>query len=306
MNRKLSFIVIGAFVCSFTAFAQKGKTEKQDFVYKTVNGHDIMASVYLPASKEKVPVLIYFHGGGFMFGNRVQGLDSILKEKLVSSGIAVVSADYRLAPESKLEEIFADVGDALAWLKQNRQHQFNIDTNRIAVAGGSAGGYLALSTGFNPSSAPDVIVVISPPTGFSTEGIQAADLSLLDDTGKDSIVSHGDYTTRMDKWRQLGRNGLALYEIFGFDPVKEPQKLEQYTLTNNVKDDYPPTLIIHSKNDRVVKFADAQAFYAFLQDKGIESELYTVENGHDSSLIKQHSKTADEIVAFLKRQFNKQ
>ena len=305
MNIKNLLLTAGMLIISIFAFSQNSADKRQDIVYKTVKGHNIIASIYLPKSKEKVPVVVYFHGGGFMFGNREQGLSSVLKEKLLANGIAVISADYRLSPESKLEEILADVNDAVAWIKHNGANKFNIDINKIAVAGGSAGGYLALSAGFKPQSGLNAIVAISPPTGFSTEGIQAADLSLLNDIQKDSIISYGDYTTRMDLWRHLGKNGLALYEIFGFDPVKEPQKLERYTLTNNVKTGYPPTLIIHAKNDHLVKFADAQAFYTFLQEKDIESELYIVENGHDSTLIKQHPEAADKIVAFLKKWFNK-
>ena len=56
------------------------------------------------------PVLIYFHGGSFTFGNREQGLEQVLKEKLLANNIAIVSADYRLAPETKLGEIMQESG----------------------------------------------------------------------------------------------------------------------------------------------------------------------------------------------------
>jgi len=292
-------------VCIFIAFAgtvfSQGK--KCDFVYKSVAGHDIMATAYLPQSNGKTPAVIYFHGGGFMFGNRDEGLENGLKEKLLTAGIAVISADYRLVPETKLDEILKDVGDVVRWVKTNGSKRLNINTDKIAVIGGSSGGYLALSTGFDPEFAPLAIIEISAPTGFSMENIQTGDLNLLQNSKKDSIVSHGNYTSRMDLWRYLGKNGLALYEIFGFDPIKEPEKLEQYTLTSRISLGYPPTLIVHAKNDRLVKFDDAEAFYALLQEKGIPSELYMVENGHDSNLIRQHPEAVDEIIKFLNRQF---
>jgi len=83
------------------------------------------------------------------------------------------------------------------------------------------------------------------------------DLSVLNQPGpydivKDAIVSYGDYDSRMTLWRFLAKNKLGLYEVFGFDPAKEPEKLDKYTLTNNIKSDYPTTLIIHAKNDRLV------------------------------------------------------
>jgi acetyl esterase/lipase len=110
----------------------------------------------------------------------------------------------------------------------------------------------------------------------------------------------------MDLLRYLGRNELALYAIFGFDPVKEPHKLKPYTLTDNVKTGYPPTLIVHAKNDRMVNLQEVDAFYKFLQDKEIESGLYIVENGHDSDLIDRHPEAIDEIIRFLNKQYNRQ
>lgn len=129
---------------SVYVFSQSVQCEKQEFVYKSVKGHAIKANVFLPTQKEKHPVLIYFHGGGFIFGNRDQGLEIPLKEKLLANGYAVVSADYRLAPETKLDEMLKDVSDVIQWIKLNGQQKYNIDTSKIAVAGGSAGGINAL------------------------------------------------------------------------------------------------------------------------------------------------------------------
>jgi len=133
------------------------------------------------------------------------------------------------------------------------------------------------------------------------------DLSILNQPGpydivKDSIVSYGDYDTRMKLWRFLGKNRLVLYEIFGFDPSKEPEKLDKYTLSNNIKSNYPPTLIIHAKNDHLVDLGQVDAFYSFLQDKKIETELYLVENGHSSALINQNPQAVNKIIEFLNMQ----
>ncbi|MDR2914542.1 MAG: alpha/beta hydrolase [Tannerella sp.] len=308
MKLKQLILLTGLLLINYAdAFSQSVQCQKQEFVYKSVKGHDIKATIFLPASKEKLPVVIYFHGGGFIFGNRDQGLEIPLKEQLLANGYAVVSADYRLAPETKLDEILKDVSDVIKWIKQNGQQKYNIDTDKVAVAGGSAGGYLALSSGFNPDFMPDAIIAISTPTGFSTANIQMGDLTVLDQPGpydivKDSVVSYGDYDSRMDLWRFLGRNRLALFEIFGFDPAKEPEKLERYTLTNNVKSNFPPTLLIHAKNDRLIDLQQVNEFYIFLTEKQVKAELHLVENGHSSELIKQHPEVIEKIIDFLKTQ----
>ena len=137
-------------------FSQNDTADKKVFVYKTVDGHEIKANIFLPEKNGLHPVLVYFHGGGFIFGNRDQGLHNQLKEKFLKENFAVVSADYRLAPETKLNEILKDVQDLIKWLREKGLQEFNIDTNKIAVVGGSAGGYLALSTGFTKEFAPNV------------------------------------------------------------------------------------------------------------------------------------------------------
>jgi len=308
--KKINALIGLILIFSIQTFSQNDTSEKIIFIYKTVEGHAIKANIFLPTVKQKHPVLVYFHGGGFIFGNRDQGLDIAIKEKLLANNYAVVSADYRLAPETKLDEILKDVNDIIKWIKLNGEQKYNIDTSKIVVAGSSAGGYLALSTGFSQISAPNAIVAISTPTGFSTANIQMGDLSILNQPGpydivKDSIVSYGDYDSRMALWRFLARNRLALYEVFGFDPAKEPEKLDRYTLTNNVKSNYPPTLIIQAKNDHLVDLGQATEFYDFLQKNKVESKLYLVENGHSSELINQNPDAVDEIINFLNMQFNR-
>ena len=92
------------------AFSQNPTTRQQDFIYKSVDGHDIRVTIYLPEPQGAYPFLIYFHGGSFTVGNREQGLEQVLKEKLLANNIAIVSADYRLAPETKLGEIMQESG----------------------------------------------------------------------------------------------------------------------------------------------------------------------------------------------------
>ncbi|NDV83673.1 alpha/beta hydrolase [Bacteroides sp. 51] len=298
----LTGLLLIPYIC---VFSQSVQLKKQEFVYKTVKGHEIKANVFLPNSGEKHPVLIYFHGGGFIFGNRDQGLETPLKEKFVANGYAVVSADYRLAPETKLDEIITDVSDVIKWIRLNGEQKYNMDTGKIVAAGGSAGGYLALTSAFNADFMPDAIVAISSPTGFSTANMQMGDLAVLSRPGpydivKDSVVSYGNYDSRIDLWRFLGRNRLALYEIFGFDPAEEPEKLKKYTLTDNIRADFPPTLIIHARNDRLVGLQEVSEFYDFLAGKQINAELHLVENGHSSELIRQHPEVVEKIIEFLK------
>lgn len=102
--------------------------------------------VMLPArlyatSHERLPVLLYLHGGGFTIGN-LETHDSLCRQLALRSGVAVVALDYRLAPEHPFPTAVNDSWAAMTWLHQHA-HTLGLDGSRLAVGGDSAGGTLA-------------------------------------------------------------------------------------------------------------------------------------------------------------------
>jgi acetyl esterase/lipase len=127
--------------------AQDKKAGKRTYTYKTVGACEIKADVYGMSEGKAWPAVLWIHGGALIVGLRGQ-IDPIPLRKLLDAGYAVVSIDYRLAPETKLPAILDDVQDAYRWVREKGQGRFNIDPQRIAVMGRSAGGYLTLTTGY--------------------------------------------------------------------------------------------------------------------------------------------------------------
>jgi len=74
------------------------------------------------------------------------------------STYTIISIDYRLAPQAKLSQILQDLDDAYRWVRGEGPKLFRIDPNRIAVVGHSAGGYLALTSGFRLNPRPTAVV----------------------------------------------------------------------------------------------------------------------------------------------------
>ncbi|KAI9033000.1 alpha/beta-hydrolase [Hyaloraphidium curvatum] len=107
---------------------------------------EIAMDVFVPkaASKEApVPVIAWWHGGGLLQGTRKAIADHFLD--VDGHGMAFVSVDYRLAPQTRLPEILADVSDALSFIHTRFPSLHpEIDTSRLAVSGSSAGGWIAL------------------------------------------------------------------------------------------------------------------------------------------------------------------
>ncbi len=112
----------------------------EDFHIAARDGHALPARFYAP-SAARLPLLLYLHGGGFTVGS-VATHDTLCRVLAQRSGCAVVSLDYRLAPEHRFPTAVDDAWDALAFLARQAD-ALGADAGRLAVGGDSAGGTLA-------------------------------------------------------------------------------------------------------------------------------------------------------------------
>ncbi|SDM42278.1 alpha/beta hydrolase [Polaromonas sp. JS666] len=112
----------------------------EDLQIPARDGELLGARLYAP-SDQALPVLLFFHGGGFTVGS-VATHDILCRQLSLLAGIAVVSLDYRLAPAHKFPTAANDAWDALPWLAANAASR-GLDASRLAVGGDSAGGTLA-------------------------------------------------------------------------------------------------------------------------------------------------------------------
>jgi acetyl esterase len=106
-----------------------------------VDGGEITVRVYRPEGDGPFPCHVYFHGGGFWLGN-LDMSDASCRATAVDAGCVVASVDYRLAPEAKFPVPAEDCFTALTWVVDHAA-DLGVDTSRLSVGGGSAGGNLA-------------------------------------------------------------------------------------------------------------------------------------------------------------------
>ena len=121
--------------------ASKALPRVEDIAIPARDGTRLHARLYAPSTAQPLPVLLYLHGGGFTIGS-VATHDTLCRELAFQAGCAVVSLDYRLAPEHKFPTAINDAWDALQWLHQQGQ-TLGLDSSCMAVGGDSAGGTLA-------------------------------------------------------------------------------------------------------------------------------------------------------------------
>ncbi|KIK54915.1 hypothetical protein GYMLUDRAFT_176396, partial [Collybiopsis luxurians FD-317 M1] len=119
-----------------------GKTEEFE-LKRGGNGRKMRA--YIPPGeppKAGWPILVYFHGGGWILGGDFNEM-SIITNLCVGAKCIVLSVDYRLAPENKFPAAVEDTVEALQWVLTDGKGLLNIDISNIAVGGTSSGGNLA-------------------------------------------------------------------------------------------------------------------------------------------------------------------
>jgi acetyl esterase len=123
-------------------FARAPLPRVADLQIPARDGALLGARLYAPSADAKpLPALLFMHGGGFTLGG-IETHDSLCRQLALRSGAAVVSLDYRLAPEHRFPVAVNDTWDALQWLAA-RGGRLGLDPARLALGGDSAGATLA-------------------------------------------------------------------------------------------------------------------------------------------------------------------
>jgi acetyl esterase/lipase len=264
------------------------------FTYKTAGATPVRADVYRTGDTKVRPVVVWIHGGALIVGSR-KGVPRNLLDLCRAEGYVLVSVDYRLAPEVKLPSVVEDVEDAYRWVRGQGPKLFHADPDRLVVAGGSAGGYLTLVTGFRVKPRPRALVAywgygdvdgdwLTRPSEFYRKhvplvGKEAAHKAVGAEvlTGTDG----GAGKARGPFYQYLRQNGLWTREVTGFDPRTERSKLDPYCPVRNVTAAYPPTLLVHGTRDDDVPYEKSAEMAKELARHRVPHELITVEGaGH--------------------------
>ena len=123
---------------------QPAMARVEDLYIPARDRHILNARLFAPVAKSaqvRLPTLVYFHGGGFTMGS-IQTHSVLCRELARIAHCAVISVDYRLAPEHRFPVASNDAWDALQWVSQNLSN-LALHESALAVGGDSAGGTLA-------------------------------------------------------------------------------------------------------------------------------------------------------------------
>ena len=141
MNIKYYSITLLFFFNCVLIHAQVIVTKNIDYISESVydNEKDFL-DIYMPEGGKDVPVIVYFHGGALLMGDKSWGED--IGNKLAEAGIGLVSVNYRLSPEFHHPNHINDGAAATAWVINNIE-EYGGNPQKVYVGGHSAGAYLA-------------------------------------------------------------------------------------------------------------------------------------------------------------------
>jgi acetyl esterase len=216
-----------------------------------LRGRRVLCRVHKPVARGDLPVLVWFHGGGWVFQS-IDSHDRLVRELAAAAGVAAVSVDYSLAPESRFPQGLLECADAVRALPGA---DWGLDGSRIVVGGDSAGGNLALATALHLRDAG----------GPALRGILTA-----------YPVTAADFDSRSyrefaDGFGLTAAGMRAYWDLYTRDPADRLNPLAAPLLADCAG--LPPTLIQLAELD--VLRSDGEGMAAKLRAAGVDVTLET-------------------------------
>jgi len=203
-------------------------------------------------NKEKLPVLIYIHGGGWTTGSKLTGTRQCVT--LCLEGYLVINVKYRLGPKYVHPAPLVDIGLVLKWLNEHKEG-LKADTDSIFFGGSSAGGHLscmASCIATNPSFKEQLGIE------FPIEGSQVSGTILI--CGGYNMETIVDSGFRMIKTMVKSYCGTR-------KPAESPLR-EEISPIHHITEDFPPAFITVGERDKL--FGQSVELIELLDKKGLE------------------------------------
>jgi len=273
-------VVLSAVASELQINSQETKIKPKLVVYKTIGEVELKLHVFEPPkrdTKELLPAIVFFFGGGWVGGNPDQFYHQC--DYLASRGMVAISAEYRVKNKHGTTpfECVADGKSAIRWVRANAA-RLGVNPKKLAAGGGSAGGHVAACTGViegldeknedhNISSKPNALVLFNP----------AVDL------------------LRIPEEKHLA-------ERFN-------NRLRELSPLQHIKKGVPPCIIFHGTADRTVPFDSVERFSKAMKDAGNVCQLVPFKDkGHgffnfgrdkDNSSFEQTVQATDRFLTTL-------
>jgi acetyl esterase/lipase len=274
---------------------------RQNIVYQKAGGIDLRLDVLSPGGPGLKPVVIYFHGGGWVEGDKEGSLLRTLP--YLAWGFDVVNVEYRLGSQALAPAAVEDGRCALHWVAREAKH-YGFDTARIIVAGESAGGHLALMTGMLTTAAGFDNSCEVGPDDWQLDGPKDVKVAaIIDFFGVIDLPQYLQKAPQSGPVLPMPRNFVLRW--LGDQPNVMDLAKRVSPLTYATKNS-PPILIVHGEKDPYVPYKQAVELHEALDRSGVMNQLIKIQGGHGASppdawTPQQNLEAHEAVFAFLKK-----
>lgn len=236
--------------------------------------------VYLPAEAapgQRRPALVWIHGGGWTGGTKNEARAKNVCTTAAEAGYVAVSIDYQLGAGAWPTNLF-DCKNAVRFLRANAA-RYGVDPDRIAVAGGSAGGHLALMVALTAGK-PGL-----EPTGDATPyaGVSSAVRCVANFYGITNILTRRE-TDKQGNPTEARRTLAGAISVHRATSETDPVLTLSSPVTHVARNS-PPMLTLHGRADATVDYLQAEELHRVARERGASHELLLLDGvGHTFDL----------------------
>lgn len=239
------------------AYAQ---TRKEDVIYMKSGGAAFTMDVLKPAKPNKAAVIFMVSGGWMSDHSMIKSFGGDIEKAFSEAGFTVFSVVHGAQPRYRVSEIVDQVRTAVKFIHSHAK-DFAVDTNRVGVTGISSGGHLSLMIAGSSDSPVNAAAAIAPPTDLVNWGKPGF---LLTDEPQMAM-----FFPALGVEAKGPRNMIEAIE----------KQMSPITL---VTSKFPPTLIVHGDDDKIVPLQQAKAMDEALTKADVTHKLEVIKGGgHD-------------------------
>ncbi len=247
------------FMAGWVAAAETRTPTQDGIVYGVADGQQLTMDYYAAKGEGVHPIVIVIHGGGYHGGNSKNDSEAYVVDFLAPAGYAVFSINYRVAPKYPYPYMVLDAQRAVRFIRYHAK-EWNADPDRIALVGGSAGGFLSNMVGLKndggDASAAD-------PVDRMSARAQAV-VSLFAQSSFEFVPLNGDVHRFLDPLIAAKGEKAAIREA---SPI------------TYVSPDDPPFLEILGDQDEYIPFAEAVNLQVALRRVGARCDVIKIPGG---------------------------
>ena len=286
----LLFISVNLFAQAPSPSVIQGRLSKGTIIHGNVpyNNDTLkkhLLDIYIPANaKGKLPLVVFIHGGGWVGNDKYADMGYMPNtvNAMLDNGFAIASIDYRFAQNAVFPAILQDCNKAVSFIYDNASI-YNLDIDRFALMGFSAGGHLASLMGTSHNNKLENLYFSSSYRPFTYKAVV-------------------DFYGPMDLTLFPGSEDPKSPEsiLIGDTPVTRPDLAKAASPLTYIDKIDPPFLIFHGEKDNIVSNRHSKLFSSWLNHYGVKNELTIVKDAPHFGTMYDVEEIRTKVIGFLK------